>query len=108
MDNTFLQAYVMQYFAAEAKVLSTALFVPLGPKVDSVMQKLSERGIIDPERLLSGLEHPSSNNSERIAYLLGRKSREELSPKTNPTRIDRARTSLQEKTARLIAAVGNE
>ena len=47
--------------------------------------------------------HPSGANAERIAYFLGRKSRDQLSVKTNPDKIDAARTALLRQIAGLDA-----
>jgi len=102
--NTFLQSYLLEYFAAEAATLSTAIFVPLGSTVSQTLRHLSERGILDPNRVLDGLEHPSPGNSERIAYMLDRKPLAALSVKTNAARIDEAKDSLRQKVARLLAA----
>jgi len=107
-QNTFLQSYLLEYFAAEAASLSKAIFVPLGSTVSRTLQDLSERGILDPGRVLDGLEHPSGGNSERIAYMLDRKPRAALSVKTRADRIDQAKASLHQKVARLLAAVGKE
>lgn len=43
------------------------------------------------------IPHPSGANAERIAYLLGQKPRDRLSAKTDPTRLDAARASLEAK-----------
>ena len=43
------------------------------------------------------IPHPSGANAERIAYFLGQKPRDRLSAKTDPTRIDAARASLEAK-----------
>ena len=41
------------------------------------------------------MPHPSGANAERIAYFLGRKSRDQLSVKTNADRIDDAREHMR-------------
>jgi hypothetical protein len=58
--------------------------------------------VIQRERVLEGLPHPSGSNAERIAYFLGRKNRGALSSKTNPEKLDRAREVLRRQVARLI------
>lgn len=55
---------------------------------------LADRGLIDRKRVLEGLPHPSGANAERIAYFLGRKNRADLSVKTIPSKLDRARENL--------------
>jgi hypothetical protein len=92
---------VRTYFAAEMRVLSGAIFVPLGPRVTAALEMLADQCGIDQSQVLSGLPHPSGANSERIAYFLGRKTRDALSGKTNPYMIDEARRLLVGKMQRL-------
>ena len=65
-----------------------------------MMRNFAARGLIDGDRLLDGLPHPSGANAERIAYFLGRKPREQLSAKTNADSIDTARGELVRKIQR--------
>jgi hypothetical protein len=58
-------------------------------------------GMLDGERILHGIPHPSGANAERIAYFLGRKPRETLSSRTNGARIDADRAALRLQLARL-------
>jgi hypothetical protein len=55
---------------------------------------LVRNGVLDAARVLNGLPHPSGANAERIAYFLGRKARDALSPKTDATALDHARARL--------------
>jgi hypothetical protein len=89
----------LRWFAEEAESLPQAVFVPLGPAATEATDWLAQRGVLDRSRVLGGLPHPSGANAERIAYFLGRKSREKLSAKTDPGKLDRARDDL-------VAAVG--
>jgi hypothetical protein len=84
----------LHWFAEEAMALPEALFVPLGPAVTEALEQLASERRLNPERVLAGLPHPSGANAERIAYFCGRKPREALSKKTDPDRLDRARSSL--------------
>lgn len=84
-------------FAKEVAALPNALFVPLGPKVSEAVELLVREGMVKDERLLSGLPHPSGANAERIAFFLGRKSRETLSNKVVPDLLDAARHGLRSK-----------
>lgn len=97
----FLQQQIDGHFAAEAKSLDNAVFVPLGPKVSEGLDRLAQRGVISEDRILHGLPHPSGANAERIAYFLGRKPREELSAKTNASKLDEVRTSIQQRVSTL-------
>lgn len=87
----------------EVRALPHALFVPLGPRVAEVFQQLVAQSLIDEDRVLAGMPHPSGANAERIAYFLGRKPREALSNKVNPDNLDRAHRSLRDKVSALSA-----
>lgn len=95
--NTFLQKQLTTYFAEDVAALPRAVFVPLGDKVTEALHFLASKGVLDSSRILDGLPHPSGANAERIAYFMGRKSRHELSVKTNPDKLDEARESLQQR-----------
>ena len=74
--------------------MSRAVFVPLGDDATRALRYLARNGRIDENRILDGLPHPSGANGERIAYFLGRKTREALSARTDPVKLDRARAVL--------------
>jgi hypothetical protein len=99
--HPLLRDQLLKHFTAEARALPDALFVPLGAKVAEALEFVARNGALDRERILDGLQHPSPANRERVAYLLGRKLRAELSVKTNADIVDRARNLLQAKIARL-------
>lgn len=73
---------------------ANTVFVPLGPSVDAVFERLAHLRVIDADRVLFGLPHPSGANAERIAYFCERKSSEALSVKTNAASIDHRRSRL--------------
>jgi hypothetical protein len=102
-STPLLWQYLKRWFALEMKSLPNAIFVPLGPAVaaavDAVANDLGQR-----ERVLSGLPHPSGANAERIAFFLGRKVREELSSKVEPTRLLAARAELETKVSALLSS----
>lgn len=60
-----------------------------------------KEGALASDVVLDGLPHPSGANAERIAYFLGRKAREALSPKTSPAGLDAARDRLRAQVAAL-------
>lgn len=99
--SPLLKKSIERGFAAEARQLSQAVFVPLGPVVTAGLEWLAEQQQIDPSRILAGLPHPSGANSERIHYFLGKKPRETLSRQTNPQQLDQARELLLQKVAAL-------
>lgn len=63
---------------------------------------LIKQGKVKTDRVLSGLPHPSGANAERISYFLGRKAKENLSPKTNAEQIDAVRQQLLGQITQLI------
>lgn len=98
--NALLQQQLTTYFAKDVSALPDAAFVPLGDKVAEAMHFLADKGMLSRSQILDGLPHPSGANAERIAYFMGRKSRSDLSAKTNPGKLDEARENLR---ARVLA-----
>jgi hypothetical protein len=99
--HPLLQRMLLECFAEETKGLRNAIYVPLGPKVSEAMDWLVARGYLDAKQVLSGLPHPSVANAERIQYMLERKPRANLSLKTDPIKLDRAREELRAKIRQL-------
>jgi hypothetical protein len=101
LTHPLLQDQLLAYFAADAHALRGAVWVPFGPKVGLALDWLAARGVLDGERILHGLPHPSGLNAERIAYFLGRKESHTLSSRTNGARIDADRAALRLKLSTL-------
>jgi hypothetical protein len=99
--HPLLRRYLMEHFGEQCKALKNAVFVPLGDRVVEAMGYMCAEGILDRNRVLSGLPHPSTQNSERINYFLGRKRKEDLSVKTDPKKLDAAKQALEERVAAL-------
>lgn len=99
--HPLLREQLITHFGEDAKALPNALFVPLGDKVTEALHFLADRGMMDRNRILDGLPHPSGANAERIAYFLGNKSRAALSPKTNADKLDRARAAIVQRVSAL-------
>lgn len=99
--TTILRDLVITRLGEEAATLTDAIWVPLGPKAEEGLKLLTTANLLPQERVLSGLPHPSGANAERIAYFLGRKPREQLSPKTSADAIDRTRDRVTSKIAQL-------
>ncbi len=99
--SPFLRKQIEHYFAEEARLIPNAVFVPLGPAVSAGMRWLVAEGVLRSDQIMDGLPHPSGANAERIAYFLGRKAAQDLSPKTNPLVLDRARSGLRGQVAKL-------
>lgn len=101
LTTPLLQEQMLGYFAREIAPLQDAVLVPLGPKVGLALDWLAARGTLDAGRILHGIPHPSGANAERVAYFLGRKTREALSSRTNGARIDADRAALRARLAAL-------
>jgi len=97
IKNSALLKKHLQYCADIVQQMPEAMIVPLGPKVTEAMDILIQEGSLQDHRVLNGLPHPSPSNSERIQYFLGMKQRENLSVKTNPMIIDKAKESINQK-----------
>lgn len=92
--HPLLRRMLVEHFGQMAASLPSAVFVPLGPVPSGALNWLAAQGAMSAARVLHGLPHPSGANAERIAYFLGRKQRSELSAKTDPAKLDAARTRL--------------
>ena len=99
--SSFLRAQLLRFFADEARALGDAVFVPMGGSVSEALDWLAAQGIIERQRVLHGLPHPSGANAERVAYFLGRKQGATLSAKTNAAQLDEARERLLAQVAQL-------
>ena len=99
--HPLLREQLITHFGEDAKALPNALFVPLGDKVTEALHFLADRGMMNRNRILDGLPHPSGANAERIAYFLGNKSRSALSAKTNADKLDQARAAMIQRVSAL-------
>ena len=98
--NSLLRKQLEKYLLPELALLSSsAILVPLGPKVEEALSFAATASAINQEQVLGGLPHPSGANAERIAYFLGEKPADKLSAKTNPLKIDIAKKELMAKVA---------
>lgn len=80
------------------------LLIPLGASVEEALNYAVEKSDVPGQLVVKGLPHPSGANIERIKYFLGLKSREELSVKVNPEKIDRGRDMALQSIATFQAA----
>ena len=100
-STPMLREQLIAGFAAEAATIPNAIFVPLGSLVAEALEFAAEVSKVDHNRVLVGLPHPSGANAERIAFFLGRKPRQSLSPKVDPERLIMARATLEARIAEL-------
>lgn len=95
MTQAMLSDQVQRYFVEELAILQDAWILPLGSVPEAVMTYYVKTGVIDGQRVLRGLPHPSPANNERILYFLGMKPADQLSLKTNSAKLDAAKTRLR-------------
>ena len=91
LATPLLKAHLEENFVSEVRQLGPAtMYFSMGPVVEDVLKALVERGLLRPEQLMTGLCHPSPNNTYRIPYLTG--NRTGPAPwKTNPRAYDEGR-----------------
>ena len=101
LNHPMLRAMIDTHLVEEAQALQRAIWIPLGQHAEAALLHLSASGHLDRGKILAGLPHPSGANAERIAYFLGRKTREKLSSKTNADKLDRLKAELVDQVRRL-------
>ncbi|GAA0029117.1 uracil-DNA glycosylase family protein [Bradyrhizobium ottawaense] len=90
LQTPLLRSMIDSCLTEEARCLSKAVWLPLGPEPARAVHYLCEQGLLDRKQVLQGLPHPSGANAERISYFLGRKPRHLLSSRTNASTLDTA------------------
>ena len=92
--HPLLKRHLLNYFVKEVSLLPDAIFVSMGPKVQQVLDRLVQQGVLDSRRIIRGLLHPSGNNTYRINYLVGNRDKP-VPHMTNPIPYDRGRTAFR-------------
>jgi hypothetical protein len=105
LETPLLRSMIDSCLVEEARCLSKAVWLPLGPEPARALQYLCEQGWLDRKQVLRGLPHPSGANAERISYFLGRKPRHLLSSRTNASTLDAAPKKLCLQVQALSASV---
>lgn len=72
-----------------------AIFAPLGPQVQKVIDTLVAQGVLPPDRIVQGMLHPSGNNTYRINYLTS-DARGAVPHATNPAPYDQGRQDFRQ------------
>ena len=88
--------YLLENFAAEVEELKDAVFVGLGPQVQKVLDRLIQERVLNPDRVIGGMLHPSGNCTYRINYLIG----DRIAPvphATNPVPYDQGRRAFRKR-----------
>lgn len=71
MKRPMMRAMVEEYLVPELASLPGTWVVPFGSSALAVLDDLSERGLIDPERVLGGVLHPGGQQWNRYKVQLG-------------------------------------
>ena len=87
LRTPILRSMIEIYLREEARLLPDALWLPLGPKPEAALRHLAGQGMLNPDRILGGMPHPSGANAERVAVFLGRKDPGVASKRTDPVRL---------------------
>jgi len=85
--HPLLRQFLLNHFVAEVDALQDAVFVSLGPQVQRVFDSLIREGVLDSNRVIRGMLHPSGNCTYRINYLTGERN-EPIPHATNPVPYD--------------------
>jgi hypothetical protein len=94
--HQWLRDQLLANFVHEVNLLPNAVFLSLGPKVQEVLEVLISDGVLTPDRVLTGMLHPSGENAYRIKYMLGDRSGP-TPHRTNPLPYDQGRTVFRER-----------
>ncbi len=96
-----LRNMVETHLAEEARLLSNAIWLPLGPKAEEAVLHLVGKGLLPRANVLAGMPHPSGANAERVAVFTGRKPPEHASAKTDAEKLIRSAAKLKSQIASL-------
>jgi hypothetical protein len=96
IKHPLLSRYLHEHFVADIKNLENAVFVGLGPRVQKVLDRLIQERVLDPDRVIGGMLHPSGNNTFRINYLVGERNASVPSV-TNPVPYDQGRRTFRKR-----------
>lgn len=94
--HPLLRRYLVEDFLPEVEELRDAIFVGLGPKVQTVLESLIHERVLKPDRVIGGMLHPSGNNTYRINYLIGVKGGP-VPHATKPVSYEQGRRAFRER-----------
>lgn len=90
LNNPFLKRYLFDYFVKDVNKLEGAVIFPLGTAVTKVIDSLVKEGAIDKQKVMTGMCHPSGQNTYRINYFTGDRNGA-IPHATNPKPYDQGR-----------------
>lgn len=94
--HPLLRRYLLEHFVAEVEKLSGAVFVGLGPQVQKTLDRLIQQRVLQADRVIGGMLHPSGNCTYRINYLVGDR-RAPVPHATDPAPYDAGRRAFRER-----------
>jgi hypothetical protein len=96
MKHPLLKKHLLDYFVTEVAELSNAVFLGLGPMVQNVLDRLIVSGVLEKDRIIGGMLHPSGNNTYRLSYLAGSRAGP-IPHATNPAPYDNGRRAFRDR-----------
>ena len=94
--HPLLRKYLLENLEAEVEQLKDVVFVELGRQVQKTLDLLIRQRVLQADRVICGLLHPSPNRPYRIKYLIGERSAT-VPHATNPAPCDQGRRAFQER-----------
>jgi hypothetical protein len=92
--HPLLRKYLMEHFVSEVEEMKEAVFFGLGPQVQKVLDYLVQHKVLQRNRVVGGMVHPSGNCTYRINYLTGDRAKP-IPHATNPMPYDNGRKTFQ-------------
>jgi hypothetical protein len=96
MKHPLIKKHLLDYFVSEVIELNNAVFLGLGPMVQNVLDRLVINGVIEKDRIIGGMLHPSGNNTYRVNYLVGSRG-VPIPHATDPTSYDNGRHAFRNR-----------
>jgi hypothetical protein len=89
-----LRELLVSETARELASLPDAVVVPLGPKVSYACDLLVKAGLLDRERVIDGVPHPSGSNNENVNYFVSAQPGGVVSNRRKAFTLDERRASV--------------
>jgi hypothetical protein len=96
IKTPLLKKHLLDYFVSEVSELDNAIFLGLGPMAQNILNRLIISGVVEDNRIIGGMLHPSGNNTYRITYLTGSRGGP-IPHATNPRPYDDGRRAFRDR-----------
>jgi hypothetical protein len=103
-NSKLLRATVEEHLIPELTTLRQAWLIPFGPIPSEVLDGLGRRGVIDPAKVLSGLNHPSGTQWNRHNCQLDRADHQACAPNVGCKTIQARSEALRARVRCALAA----